>query len=85
MEEKGWKCSRNQATSCVCAAQLISWVVALGLHGRVLVVEVAARVGFVRGFWKLLLCPVEPAGSKVHLLLARAEPISDRGSTYGVP
>lgn len=28
----------------VCSAQLISWVVALGLHGKVLVVGVAARL-----------------------------------------
>jgi len=37
----------------------------------------------VRSCWKLPLCPIEPvpAISKTNLLLAKAEPISDGGTT----
>lgn len=46
----------------------------------------AARVAFVRSWWKLPLCPMEPvpAGSKMQLLLVKAEPISDGGRASGV-
>ena len=45
----------------------------------------ATGVASVRSCWKLPLCPTEPipAGSKMDLLPAKAEPISDSGSTSG--
>ena len=40
----------------------------------------------VRSCWKLPLCPTEPvlASSKTDLLLAKAKPISDSGSSSGI-
>jgi len=40
----------------------------------------------VRSCWKLPPCPTEPvpAGSRTDPLLAKAEPISDGGSTSGI-
>jgi len=58
----------------------------LGLHGKVFIAGGATGVASVRSCWKLSLCPTEPvpASSKLDLLLAKAEPISDSGSTSGV-
>jgi len=54
-----------------------------GLHGEVLVVGGATGVTSVRSYWKLLPCLIEPvpAGSRMDPLLAKAEPISNSGST----
>ena len=56
---------------------------AFGLHGKVLVVGEAAGVASVRRDQELPPCRTEPvlAGSKMDPLLAKAEPISDGGST----
>jgi len=46
----------------------------------------AAGVASVRSCWNLPPCPMEPtaAGCKTDPLLAKAEPISDGGSTSGI-
>jgi len=43
-------------------------------------------VASVRSWQKLLLCLIEPvpASSKMDLLMAKAEPISDGGSASGI-
>ena len=47
----------------------------------------ATRVASVRRHQKLLPCWTEPvpAGSKMDLLVAKAEPVSDVGSTSVIP
>lgn len=65
----------------------IGAVCVLGLRGQVSVVEegreVCYRVASSRSSLKLPPCPMEPmpAGSKMDLPLAEAEPIYDSGST----
>jgi len=59
---------------------------ALGLCGKVLVAEGGTGVASARSCWKLPLCPTQPVppGSKTGPLLAKAEPISNSGSTSGI-
>jgi len=51
-------------------------------NGKVLVARGATGAASVRSCWRSPPCPIElmPASSKMHPLLAKAEPISDGGS-----
>jgi len=55
----------------------------MGLRGKVLVAGGAIGVASVRSCEKLPPCLIKPvpAGSKVDLLLAKAKPVIDGGST----
>ena len=56
----------------------------LGLCGKVLVARPAAGVASVRRHQKLPPCETEPVpvGSRMDLLLPKAEPISDPGHAF---
>ena len=58
----------------------------MGLHGKVFVAGGATGMASVRSCQKLPLCPIKlmPAGSKTDPPLAKAEPISNSGSTSGI-
>jgi len=68
------------------SATLISFVPYIGFAWHVLGSGGPRRVASMRSCEKLPPCPLQPvpAGFKTELLLAKAEPISDSGSTCGI-
>lgn len=92
--EKWWQIRTKQAWCILLKCVFIYFsidngdnILGLCLHGKVLVVEEGATgVTSVRSCQKFPLCLTEkmPDGSRTDPALAKAEPISDRGSTSGI-